>query len=246
MATFIYIIISISLVSLISLIGVVSFIVKEKFLNKSLFFIVAFSAGALLSGAMLHLIPEALEKSNHQMVFLNVLFGFLIFFILEKYLYWRHCHNGICDVHTFTYLNLIGDSIHNFIDGMVIAVSFSFSLKVGIITTLAVIFHEIPQELGDFGVLVYGGLGKKKALLFNFIATLTAFLGAILGYVVSEKVINFAFVLLSLTSGGFIYIASTDLVPELHKETSLKKSSLSIIIFSLGILFMWFARKIVL
>ncbi len=244
MVTFIYIIISISLVSLISLIGVVSFIVKEKFLNKSLFFIVAFSAGTLLSGAMLHLIPEALEKGSHQAVFLNVLFGFLIFFILEKYLYWRHCHNGICDIHTFTYLNLIGDSIHNFIDGMVIAVSFSFSLKVGIITTLAVIFHEIPQELGDFGVLVYGGLGKKKALLFNFIATLTAFLGAILGYLVSEKFINFSFVLLSLTSGGFIYIASTDLVPELHKETSLKRSSLSILVFSLGILFMWFARKI--
>ncbi|MBM3253515.1 MAG: ZIP family metal transporter [Candidatus Omnitrophica bacterium] len=239
-----YILISILIVSLISLVGIVSFFIKERLLTKSLFFVVAFSAGALLSGAFLHLIPEALEKGSSQTVFLSVLFGFLAFFILEKYLHWRHCHNGVCDIHTFTYLNLIGDAVHNFIDGMVIAVSFSFSLKVGIITTLAVIFHEIPQELGDFGVLVYGGFNKKKALFFNFLIALTAFGGAILGYFISERVVNFSFMLLAITSGGFIYIASTDLVPELHKETNLKKSSLAIIIFSLGILFMWLARKV--
>ncbi len=244
MHTLFYILVSVFFVSLISLIGVVSFIVKEGLLNKSLFFIVAFSAGALLGGAFLHLIPEALENGGSQSVFLSVLLGFLIFFILEKYLYWRHCHNGICDVHTFTYLNLIGDSVHNFLDGIVIAVSFSFSLKVGIITTLAVIFHEIPQELGDFAVLVYGGFSKKKALFCNFLVALTAFGGAMLGYFLSERVSSFSFILLSVTSGGFIYIASTDLVPELHKENDLKRSSIAIVIFSLGILFMWLAKRI--
>lgn len=244
MHTLFYILVSIFFVSLISLIGVVSFIVNERLLNKSLFFIVAFSAGALLGGAFLHLIPEALENDGSQSVFLSVLLGFLIFFILEKYLYWRHCHNGVCDVHAFTYLNLVGDSVHNFIDGIVIAVSFSFSLKVGIIATMAVIFHEIPQELGDFAVLVYGGFSKKKALFCNFLVALTAFGGAILGYFLSERILNFSFILLSAASGGFIYIASTDLVPELHKENDLKKSSLAIAVFSLGILFMWLAKRI--
>ncbi|MFH0839301.1 MAG: ZIP family metal transporter [Candidatus Omnitrophota bacterium] len=244
MSTLFYILISTLIISLISLVGVLSFIINEKILNKSLFFIVAFTAGALLGSAFLHLIPEALEKGSSSSVFLSVLFGFLAFFVLEKFLYWRHCHEGVCGIHTFTYLNLVGDSVHNLIDGMVVAASFIVSVKVGMITTLAVILHEIPQELGDFGVLIYGGFTKKKALLFNFITALTSFVGAFLGYLLSSKIENFSFLLLALTSGGFIYISSTDLVPEIHKETNLKKSSLAIIAFLLGVIFMWGARQI--
>lgn len=232
------------IVSIISLIGVVTLAIKEKFLKTILLLLIAFSAGALIGGAFLHLIPEAIEKSNPQEVFILVLAGFVLFFLLEKYLYWRHCHDGICDVHTFSYLNLIGDGLHNFIDGLVIAGSFIASLRLGIFTTLLVIIHEIPQELGDFGVLVYGGFSRQKALFYNFLSALTAFGGAILGYFLSTKISGFSYILLSFTAGGFIYISSSDLIPEIHKETEQKKSFLSLVFFLLGIALMFILRKL--
>lgn len=230
-----YILISTFLVSIISLIGAFTLAIRKNLLDVIIFSLIAFSAGAMIGGAFLHLIPEALEKSNHQAVFTFVISGFVLFFLLEKYLYWRHCHNGICDVHAFTYLNLIGDALHNFIDGMVIAGSFIVSIELGIFTSFLVLLHEIPQELGDFGVLVYGGFSRRKALFCNFISALTAFGGAILGYLLSSKISGFSYILLSITAGGFIYIASSDLVPEIHKETDAKKSALSLILFFLGI-----------
>ena len=232
------------IVSIISLIGVVTLAIKEKFLKTILFLLIAFSAGALIGGAFLHLIPEAIEKSNPPEVFILVLAGFVLFFLLEKYLYWRHCHDGICHVHTFSYLNLIGDGLHNFIDGLVIAGSFIASVRLGIFTTLLVIIHEIPQELGDFGVLVYGGFSRQKALFYNFISALTAFIGAILGYFLSTKISGFSYILLSFTAGGFIYISSSDLIPEIHKETEQKKSFLSLVFFLLGIGLMFILRKL--
>src|SRR3989338_2212761 len=232
------------IVSIISLIGVVTLAIKEKFLKTILFLLIAFSAGALIGGAFLHLIPEAIEKSNPLEVFILVLAGFVLFFLLEKYLYWRHCHDGICHVHTFSYLNLIGDGLHNFIDGLVIAGSFIASVRLGIFTTLLVIIHEIPQELGDFGVLVYGGFSRQKALFYNFISDLTAFIGAILGYFLSTKISGFSYILLSFTAGGFIYISSSDLIPEIHKETEQKKSFLSLVFFLLGIGLMFILRKL--
>lgn len=233
-----FILISTFLVSLISLIGVITLAVREKFLKAILFSLVAFSAGALIGGAFLHLIPEAIEKAGVDAVFIFVISGFVLFFLLEKYFYWRHCHDGICHMHTFTYLNLIGDALHNFIDGLVIAGSFSISVQVGIFTTFLVIIHEIPQELGDFGVLIYGGFSKQKALFYNFLTALTAFGGAIAGYIISHKIQSFSYILLALTAGGFIYIASADLVPEIHKETDLKKSGLSLVFFFFGIILM--------
>lgn len=232
------ILISTFVVSIISLIGVVTLAMKERILKVLLFFLIAFSAGALIGGAFLHLIPEALEKAQAQTVFLFVISGFVLFFILEKYLYWRHCHDGVCHTHAFTYLNLIGDGLHNFIDGLVIAGSFSVSTHVGLFTTMMVIAHEIPQELGDFGVLVYGGFSKQKALFCNFLSALTAFGGAILGYFLSQRINGFSHILLAITAGGFIYISSSDLVPEIHKETNLVKSILSLILFIFGIALM--------
>jgi zinc and cadmium transporter len=230
------ILISVFIVSLISLIGVITLAVREKFLKTILLSLVAFSAGALLGGAFLHLIPEAIEKAPPDEVSIFVISGFVLFFLLEKYLYWHHCHEGVCHRHTFTYLNLVGDGLHNFIDGLVIAGSFAVSNSVGIFTTLLVIIHEIPQELGDFGVLVYGGFTKKKALFYNFLTALTAFGGALAGYIISHKIHNFSPLLLSVTAGGFIYIASADLVPEIHKEANLKKSGLSLAFFFFGII----------
>lgn len=232
------------IVSIISLIGVITLAIKEKFLKTILFLLIAFSAGALIGGAFLHLIPEAIEKSHPREVFGFALAGFVLFFLLEKYLYWRHCHDGVCNVHTFSYLNLVGDSLHNFIDGLVIAGSFIASVRLGIFTTLLVIIHEIPQELGDFGVLVYGGFSRQKALFYNFISALTAFVGAIVGYFLSANIYGFSYTLLSFTAGGFIYIASSDLIPEIHKETEQKKSFLSLVFFLLGIALMFILRKL--
>ena len=239
-----WILLSTLLVSVLSLVGALTLAVKERLLKAVLFLLVAFSAGALIGGAFLHLIPEAIGKGSQQGAFIFVLGGFVLFFLLEKYLYWRHCHDGVCHHHTFTYMNILGDSLHNFIDGLVIAGSFAVSAKLGLFTTLMVIIHEIPQELGDFGVLVYGGFSRKKALLYNFLSGLCAFGGAILGYFLSYKIEGFSYILLALTAGGFIYISSADLVPEIHKETDSRKSALSLAFFLFGIALMYILRKI--
>lgn len=234
------------IISLISLIGIVTLIIKERFLEKILLLLVGFSAGALIGGAFLHLIPESLTGYSKEDTFLYVLIGFSTFFILERFIKWRHCHKkgGECDIHSFTYLNLVGDSLHNFIDGLVIVSAFSVSIKLGMITTLAVILHEIPQEIGDFGILVYGGFSKTKALIFNLLTALTAILGAILGYFIYAKIENFSQILLAFTAGGFIYIASSDLIPELHKENKTNKAIMSFLFFILGIFLMYVVKKI--
>lgn len=231
------------LVSLISLVGIFTLAVKGKSLEKILFCLVGFSAGSLIGSAFLHILPEILERTRTIAIFHYLILGIVLFFLMEKYFYWRHCHNGICDVHAFTYLNLIGDGFHNFVDGMVIAASFVVSLKLGIVTTLAVIFHEIPQELGDFGVLVFGGFSKAKALFCNFISSLTAIAGALVGYFMFD-IRNFSNFILALSAGGFIYIAASDLIPQLHKETNLRQSSFAFIAFLSGIVFMALARQI--
>jgi zinc and cadmium transporter len=213
--------------------------IKERLMQRVLLLLVGFSAGALAGGAFLHLLPEALETLNPGETFLYTLLGFSLFFLLERILHWRHCHEGRCDIHAFTYLNLYGDSLHNFIDGLVIAGSFIGGIPLGIATTLAVASHEVPQEIGDFGVLLYGGFSKYKALWFNLLTALTAVLGGLAGYYLSALVSGFASILLPLTAGGFIYIAASDLIPELHKEQNLYKANLAFVLFVLGIFFMW-------
>lgn len=239
----VWILASTFLVSLISLIGIFTLAIKDNLLQKILFGFIGFSAGALIGGAFLHILPEALEKAKSTVVFYYLILGIVLFFLMEKYLHWRHCHNGVCEIHAFTYLNLVGDGFHNFIDGMVIAASFIVSLKLGIVTTLAVILHEIPQELGDFGVLVYGGFSKQKALVYNFISALMAIFGAIIGYFISDFAKGFSNFILPLTAGGFIYIASSDLIPEIHKEKNLRRSTLAFIAFLLGIILMALAKQ---
>ncbi|MBM3245715.1 MAG: ZIP family metal transporter [Candidatus Omnitrophica bacterium] len=228
-------------VSLISLIGIFSLLLKEKLLSRILILLIGFSAGGLLGGAFLHLLPESLEYSHDYLKpFILVLLGFIIFFILEKYLYWRHCHEGKCEIHAFTYLNLIGDGIHNFIDGLIIGTSFVVDINIGIVTTFAIIMHEIPQELGDFGVLLYGGFSRSTALFFNFLSAATAILGTIVGYYFAHRVGGFSSALLPIAAGGFIYIAACDLIPELHKQPDLRKASVSFLIFLLGVgLMLW-------
>lgn len=245
MTNFIWAITASIVVSLISLIGIITLIFKEHILEKILFPLIGFSAGGLIGAAFLHILPETLEQChNSNDIFLYVIVGFVAFFILERYFHWRHCHEEICHIHSFTYLNLIGDGIHNFTDGLVIGASFTVNVYFGIVTTLVIIFHEIPQEIGDFGVLVYGGFSKPKALFYNFLSALTCVLGTIIGYPLSEQVKSFSLYLLPIVAGGFIYIAACDLIPEIHKQNSTKRVTFSIIAFLLGIVFIFLARRI--
>ncbi|MCK9572303.1 MAG: ZIP family metal transporter [Candidatus Omnitrophica bacterium] len=239
----IWIIISTLVVSLISLVGVLTLAISDKLLHKLIFCFIGFSAGALIGGAFLHLLPEALQENNNPNIFYYLILGIVLFFIMERFLHWRHCHEEHCQIHPFTYLSLIGDGMHNFLDGLVIAASFVVSFKLGVVTTVAIILHEIPQELGDFAVLVYGGFSRKKALFCNFISALTALLGALIGYFLSGISGNFPVFILPFTAGGFIYIAASDLIPEIHKEKDLRRSTTAFFAFFLGILFMILAKQ---
>jgi len=241
----IWIIISTFLISLISFMGILTLLLKKKLFEKILLSLVALSAGALMGGAFLHLIPESIEKfSNNINIFVYVLLGFILFFIIEKVLHWRHCHKINCKIHTFAYMNLLGEAVHNFIDGLIIAASFVLNVHLGITTSIAVALHEIPQEFGDFGVLIYGGFSKFKALSLNFLVALTAIFGGIFGYFLSNNIEISIMFLLPFAAGGFIYIAASDLIPELKKEKNLKNSLITFSVFLIGILLMYLVKLI--
>jgi len=229
------------IVSLISLIGIFFIGMKQDTLTKAIKYLVSFAVGGLLGGAFFHLLPESMASGEPSM-FIYVLSGIMIFFLIEKFLHWRHCHKGHCDAHTFTYLNLIGDGIHNFIDGMIIAASFVTDMRLGVITTLAVAAHEIPQEIGDFGILVYGGFSKSKALLFNLLSALTAMAGAVIAYFSFNQIVWLKGFLIPFTAGGFLYIALVDLIPELHKDGGKDNMALQFITMISGLLLMWLLK----
>lgn len=210
-------------VSLISLAGVCLIGVKETTLEGFLDYLVSFAVGGLLGGAFLHLFPEAVESGNPAL-FSHALTGIVVFLLMERFLRWRHCHQGRCEAHSFTYINLIGDGVHNFIDGMVIAASFVQDAGLGIATTIAVAAHELPQELGDFAILVYGGFRRTKALLLNLLSALVAVLGALVAYYQMHHVAWLKDFLIPFTAGGFLYLALVDMVPELHRKTCGRKA----------------------
>ncbi len=233
-----YSIVSVCIVSSVSLIGIFALVLNQKFLNKILLFLVAFSAGGLLGDAFIHLLPESIEKSGLNLfVALSVLSGIIIFFILEKFLRWRHCHDVSCNghAHHLGTINLISDGVHNFIDGLLIGASFMVSIPLGVTTTLAVVLHEIPQELGNFSVLLHSGYTIKKALFYNFVSALTAIVGVVIVLLVGERVMAFSDFMIPFTVGTFMYISLSDLIPELHKEMGRKKSLLQLASFVLGI-----------
>jgi zinc and cadmium transporter len=233
-----YTLLSVLLVSTISLVGIMALSIKEKLLKKMLIFFVSFSAGALLGDAFIHLLPEIVEEEGFTLsISLYILAGILVFLALEKVIYWRHCHVLTTDehVHSFTYMNLMGDGIHNVIDGMIIAGSFMVSVSLGVATTIAVILHEVPQEIGDFSVLIYGGFSKTKAIFFNLLAALGAVAGALLMLILGTQMGHLPAILVPFTAGGFIYIAGTDLIPELNKETKLGASAAQMVALIMGI-----------
>jgi zinc and cadmium transporter len=246
----IYTFASVFVVSVISFAGVLILWMQEKHLKKVLLFLVPLAVGALLGDAFFHLIPEAFQESERpEIVSLLIVGGILLFFFLEKLLRWHHQgHEEIegaglvspAEDRTFLgRLVLLSDGLHNFIDGIIIGASFLAGTEIGIATTLAVVLHEIPQEIGDFGVLVHSGYEKKKALFYNFLSALTAFAGAALALilgVIAEEFLKFT---LPLMAGMFIYIALADLLPELQKNRNAKIMISEGLALTIGLLIMY-------
>lgn len=232
----IYTLISVIIVSLLSLAGVFTLAINRARLYQVLIYFVSLSAGTLMGDAFIHLIPEAYKGSDQTVVSLYILSGIFLFFILEKVLHWRHCHEEPCEdhPHPFSYVILVGDTFHNFIDGMVIAASYIVSVPVGFATTVAVILHEIPHEIGDFASLLYGGFAVRKAVLYNFLSALAAVAGALVVLIINIET-NLTNFLVPFAAGGFIYVAGTDLIPELHKHTEIKKGFWQVVMFLLGV-----------
>jgi len=244
----IHIILSTFSIALLAFSGALALFLKEELIDKILLFLVAFSAGALIGGAFLHLLPEAVEQAGSSKasdLFLYVIFGFCIFYVLENFIKWHHHHaREHPKIMPFSYLILVSDSIHNFIDGLVIAASFVVSRDVGLATALAVALHEIPQEIGDFGILSYGGFEKKKALFLNFLSAISVVFGGVVGFFLSEQIGESIIYLLPFAAGNFIYIAASDLIPEIKKQKDSGKSAGYFFSFLLGLVFMFLVRLI--
>lgn len=229
------------MISLVSLIGALTISLSVDRLRRITLFLVSFAVGGLLGDAFIHLLPESFEElGTNLLVSLYVILGILIFFVLEKFLRWRHCHIPTSEehLHPFVTMNLVGDATHNLVDGMLVGASYMVSFPIGLTTTLAVVLHEIPQELGDFGVLIHGGLSVKRALVFNLLSALTAVIGAVVSILAAEQVQGFSLSLLPITAGGFLYIAGSDLIPELHHEVKASTSLWQLLLIVLGVAIM--------
>jgi|GEM_PF-59718 len=237
---------SVLAVSLVPLVAILLSLLREEQLRRSVLYLVSFSTGGLLGNVFIHILPEMAEKGTAQFSRgLLVLLGGMVFsFAVEKVIHWRHCHVLPSEEHDRTHthpagvLSLIGDGIHNFIDGMVIAAAFLVGVPLGVSTALAVLFHEIPQELGDFAVLVHSGFGKQRALMWNLLSGAVAFLGAVLVLMTSAASTGLPSFLLPFAAGNFLYLAGSDLIPELHKEARADRAILQILCMVAGIVVM--------
>jgi zinc and cadmium transporter len=235
---------------LISLIGVagayslVYFFIKN---NEKIMILVSFAAGSMLGVSFFELLPEALEKhANVNSIMQYLVIGFVLFLLIEKAFFYYHCHEENCDRHVSVKLVMVGDTVHNFLDGVAIAATFLTNPTLGIATTIAIIIHEIPQEFGDIGVLLHAGYSKLKALVFNLISGLSAVLGGILGFYYLSKFESFIPYILAMTAGGFIYIAAADLLPEVHEQSTTRtKISVHSVAIILGITMLWLLKKLV-
>lgn len=231
-------------VGLISITGIFFLSLKSNRLQSIVFILVSLAVGALLGNVFFHLIPESFESiENEAVIALLVLSGILVFFVMEKFLHWHHGH----DVEhigqhpkSYGYISLLADSLHNFTDGILIAAGWLTGPEIGMATTLSVIIHEIPQEISDFGILIHAGFTSKKALWLNFYAALTAVLGTVATLIAGETIESFSVYVLPLAAGGFIYLAGTDLMPELNKEKSKFNSLIQLVMILAGLALMYF------
>ncbi len=238
-------------VSLLSLLGILFFLFETSFIERILLYLVSLSTGALLGDVFIHILPDLSEDPEFFATAMLVILGGIVFsFIVEKVIHWRHCHvlsddhhhhhhdeEGRC--HPVGVLSIVGESLHNFIDGIVIAAAFLTSIPVGVATTIAVVFHEIPHEIGNFAILLHSGYSKKKALLFNALAACTGILGAGFVLLMSVSLEPMVQYMLPFAAGNLLYIAGSDLIPELHKQTKLKESLIQLLFMIIGMAFMY-------
>lgn len=246
MSTLAYILLFTFLGSVSALIGGFILLSKEKFALKISHFLASFAAGVLLGTAFFDLLPEAIHEGERRDVdvFFYTLIGIVLFFLIERFIHWFHHHEEPHEHEKETKstvpLIIIGDTVHNFIDGIVIAATFLVSIPLGIVTSLAVVTHEIPQEIGDFGLLLHKGLKRKKIIIFNLLSASAAFMGAMITYLLGgELVKGYIPIFLSLTAGFFIYIASSDLIPEIHYEKRRGFALIETLLLIFGIVVIW-------
>lgn len=234
--------ISVVIVSLVSLVGIFFAYVHESRIRKLLFILVSFAVGTLLGDVFFHLLPELYSDASHPLIVgVYILGGIFLFFCLEHFLHWHHYHSTPAEghaAHPSAYINIGADALHNFVDGLIIGASFLISLPLGFATTLTVLFHEIPQELGDFAILVNAGFSRTKALLFNLFSATFAILGGCLAIFIGSLFESFAPVLVGITAGGFIYLALADLMPQLHRDIQPARSALQFFAALCGIAIM--------
>jgi len=198
--------------------------------------LVSYSTGTLLGAALLGMIPHAAEAIPVPTLAVALLLGLLAFFVLEKLLLWRHCHREHCEVHASSGpLLLVGDAVHNFVDGVIIAGAFLESTSLGLVTALSTIAHEVPQELGEFSVYLHAGYGRRRALLYNVLSSLTSVLGALLGYWFLRQLHGLGPYLLTFAAAGFLYVALADLVPAQRGKTTLRITLLDLLLVGVGI-----------
>ena len=229
-------------ISLTGFIGFFTLSLSEKTIHRVLFVLVAYSAGTILGAALFDLLPEAVEHVDEALVFPIIAGGFVFFLFLERVIYWYHGHGHI-DEHDekkvtkeFAYLNLIGDFIHNFIDGMVIAAAFINGFVVGLTTAIAVLFHELPQEMGDYGILVYAGIERRRALLLNFMAAISVVVGGAFGSLFITSVEELSGWMVAFSAGAFLFLAASELIPEMLKEDDQRRAVIQLVIMVLGML----------
>jgi zinc and cadmium transporter len=241
MTTFLWIFSGGVLMSAIALVGSLTLVLQEATLKKVILPLVALASGTLLGGALFHMIPASVDKlGNHLSIYIWILLGFAIFLALEQFLHWHHCHRAPSEHRPLTYLILIADALHNFVGGLAVAGAFVIDIRVGISAWIAAAAHEIPQELGDFGILIHGGWKKGKALLYNLLSALTFLIGGIIAYSASLKTdVTF---LLPFAAGNFIYIAAADLIPEIKHEESARLNIVHFLSFLGGIMLLLAVR----
>jgi len=232
------------LMSAIALVGAVTLVLSEQMLQRLLLPLVAFAAGSLLGGAFFHMLPASFAAGiNEITVYTLVLAGFAVFFGLEQFLHWHHCHRAEAACRKpLTYLILIGDGLHNFLGGLAVAGTFLIDIRLGIITWLAAAAHEVPQELGDFGVLVHGGWPKRQALFYNLLSALTFLLGGIIAYLASFR-LDVSY-LVPFAAGNFLYIGAADLIPEIKAHADLRANIIHFVAFIAGAALMLWVRQV--
>jgi zinc and cadmium transporter len=233
--------------SLAGLSGGALLMLKERFTRRISTYLVSFATGAILAAALLDMIPEGLEMfSDIDLAFILILSGIVLFFVLEKLLLWHHHHHHHDDARhghhhdePKGYLIAVGDSLHNFVDGIILAASFLIDISLGVVTTIAILVHEIPQEMGDFGAMLHLGFSRARTIIVNVIAALASLVGAVLTFFLAQLAEGIAAPVLFVAAGTLIYIAASDLIPELHKERSAAKSALQLIALLVGVLLIW-------